>query len=67
MIPICSLGGVTEADNTVNLRKDGGTLVDDETCATDHMIKRYGVYWLKMILEPEILQPIQDFQKARNS
>ena len=66
MFPIFSLGGVTEADNTVTLRKDGGTIVDDETGATDNMIKGYGVYWLKMILEPEILEPIQDFQKARN-
>ena len=60
MFPIFSLGGITDADNDVLLRKHDGKIIDTATGEEDALIKRYGVYWLKMVVDPQLLQP-QDF------
>ena len=66
MFPIFSLGGVTDADNRVTLDTDDGEILHKPTGEKDTMIKRYGVYWLKMIVDPSLLQPPnQPFPKAR--
>ena len=62
MFPIISLGGVTDAGNTVTLKKTFGIIKDDDTGETDYMIRRYGVYWILLTLEDDMLQ--QDFHQA---
>ena len=56
MFPTISLGGVADAGNTVQKKTDYGLIVEDETRETDHMIRRYGVYWILLNLDEDMDQ-----------
>ena len=57
MLPILSLGSITEGNNRVMLESDGGDIVREDTGETDTMIRCVGVYVIKMLLPDHVVNP----------
>ena len=57
MMPIPSLGEIADNESDVVLSKHHGKIICTETGEVDHINKCFGVYFLRLNVAPELLQP----------
>ena len=55
-MPIFSLRQIAENDSLVTLGKHKGWITDEITGHVDEMIKAYGVYFIRINVDPKLLQ-----------
>ena len=53
---------MADSDCTSTFRKDGGTIVHEPSGESSHFIRCYGVYFVKLVLDPKPLNEGAPFQ-----
>ena len=56
-MPILALGQIADNDSLVTLGKTKGWISDEITSEIDTLIKAYGVCFIKIKVDPKLLEP----------
>ena len=54
--PILSTGKLADENDSIRLcHKHGGSIIEPKTLERDHFTKALSVYWIQMVVKPDIL------------
>ena len=62
-MPILSTGRMADSGCTSTFKKDGGTIHHEPSNAVSHFIRCHGVYFVNMVVDPELLNTGAPFQR----
>ena len=62
-MPIMSTGAMADHDHESHFQKHGGTITDMITKEVSHFIRCFGVYFIKLVVDEQILNPGLPFHR----